>query len=277
MVDIRKSLGELRGEWESCTACDLGVRRQDVEGPLIFGQGDRRGIMFIGDGPVEEDDAAEGPFSDKAGALLRNTIGKLGLPTTYFTYTVACRSCEHAVDGAGAPMYRKDRRGVALPMIRDRTPSPPQIAACRPRLLEEIYLVDPILIVTLGAEATSAVMGKSISITSERGKTRQLDIPGSWYLPSRTDKKQVWARKVKGVLTLPSEQNTVGYLVLPTLHPAYALRMWADKRPDNPLDLFLEDLRLAANVYDKYMQEALGIIPSERDVNKSDVLGDPNG
>ena len=272
MPDFRKSLQVLHAEWSSCTACELGQRRHEVGGGFVFGEGSTRGVMFIGEGPGKNEEEHGRPFIGDSGRLLRRALHKLQLTNVYITNVVACRSCAPAFTGEGQPIVRTDRStGQVYQMIRDEPPSPACMAACAPRLHEQIYLVDPVLIVSLGKEATQALTGKSQGILAARGSTQEISIPGAWHRPVRTEKKQAWLRKVRGQVVLPTEQNQVRYLLLPTLHPAFVLRTIEDKRPENPLQLFTQDMRRAAQLYDRYMLETHGVQSGERYLSDDDI------
>lgn len=274
MPDFRYSLQAVKDAWEACTNCSLGVRRKQVDGQFVFGEGVPRGLMFIGEGPGANEEEAGRPFVGQSGKVLRTVIDKLGLSScSYITNIVTCRSCSPAYNTEGQPIMRFDRRlKEHVQMIKDEEPSPVQIAACLPRLYEEIYLVDPVLIVCLGGTAAKAIVTeRSFSILGERGKTREISVPGAWSLPSLTDKKREWARKVKGEMRMPTEQNLVRYLMLPTLHPAYVLRRKEDRSFRNPLEVFLDDMKQAAGIYDRYMFETFGAEPKERAVSMTDI------
>jgi hypothetical protein len=80
-----------------------------------------------------------------------------------------------------------------------------------------------------------------------------------------TNKKGAWLRKVKGELVAPTEQNQVDYLLMPTLHPTYVLRKLEDTDPaTSPLRHFVNDIRMAVKIYERYMLEAFGVLPSGR-------------
>lgn len=274
MPDYRYSLQVVKEAWETCQNCDLGVRRKQVRGKFVFGEGAPRGIMFIGEGPGANEEEEGRPFVGKSGQVLRQVINKLGIAhCSYITNVVACRSCTPAYNSEGQPIMRYNRAlKVHEPMIKDEAPAPAQIAACLPRLYEEIYLVDPILIVALGGEAAKAIITeRSFSILTERGRTREISIPGAWSLPELTDKRKAWLRKVRGELVMPTTQNAVRYLMLPTLHPAYVLRRQADQSYKNPLDMFLQDMKDAAKLYDRYLYETYGTEPLEREVTVNDI------
>jgi len=274
LADFRYSLQTVKDAWEGCTNCELGVRRKDVGGRFVFGEGAPRGIMFIGEGPGEHEEAEGRPFIGQSGMILRQVIDKLELNgCCYITNVVSCRSCSQAYNGEGQPVMRYDRTTkTRVPFIKDDAPTPLQMATCLPRLYEEIYLVDPVLIVTLGAEAAKAIISeRSFSVVGERGKTREINIPGAWHAPALTDKKKAWVRKVRGDVVMPTNLRRVRYLMLPTLHPAYVLRRQADQSYKNPLDMFLLDMKQAARIYDNYLEKSFGVDHKEREVTINDL------
>lgn len=260
MPDYRKTLPQLRSEWADCTRCDLGVRRIEVDGEFVFGEGQTGGIMFVGEGPGATEEVRGRPFIGRSGAVLRKTLGRLGLTQSYITNVVCCRSCRQAHDSEGQPMYKHDRElGMKVPVIRDCLPTLVQVQACLPRLYEEIYLVDPILIVALGAGAAKTLLkGSAVPIVAESGKEREIEVPGAWANPVYTKKKGVWLRKVRGEWVRPTEQNAVRYLMIPLMHPAYVLRQQGDQRLGNPLQVFVEVLKKVAAVYRRYRFEVYG-------------------
>lgn len=277
--DYRKSLRDLHNEWCDCTACELGQQRKEANGAFVFGEGTKGGLMFIGEGPGRVEEQKGQPFVGRSGKVLRHVVEKMGLThASYFTNVVTCRSCAQSYDGEGNPRYRTDRRtGLMVPVIQDCPPTPAQIATCVPRLYEEIYLVDPVLLVALGAEAAKTISRASIGILAENATTKEITIPGAGYHASLTAKRKVWARKRKTndqggfIVDLPGEQNQVRYLMMPVLHPAYLVRRFKDGRHGNPLQLFVEGMRKAASIYDRYMLEVYGMSPIERELREEDV------
>jgi uracil-DNA glycosylase len=240
----------------------------------VFGEGNPGGIMFIGEGPGVTEEEQGRPFVGRSGQLLRAAIDKLQLDYYYITNIVACRACSQAFNSEGQEIYRTNRTtGEQFALMKDVPPTPLQMTACLPRLHEEIYLVDPLLIVTLGLEAAKALSAERITaIRSTRGKMKEAEVPGNWSTPSRTAKLQKWERKIKGEVVRPVAQNRVRYPLLPTYHPAYLLRLGGDQSPGNPVEMFAKDLKLAAMLYDRYMLEVYRVIPSEREITASDVL-----
>lgn len=267
MPDARKSLDVLANEWESCSKCDLGVRRHDptVNGRLVFGGGVTGGMMFIGDGPGSKESDSGRAFVDSSGKFLRFILGKLKMEDNYFTNAVICRSCAHVFDSLGRPLFMHNGNQ----RINDEPPTPAQSAACSARLMEQIYIVDPVLIVTLGPEAAAILTGKPVSATmsNDRGTFRQIDVPGVWRNAVVTEKKKQWVRKVKGVISAPTEQNYVQYLAMLATHPSYALCYVKDNREKNVFSDFCLDVQKAVHVYKRYLYE----IDSSRGTNTQDI------
>lgn len=264
MVDARRTLDMVREEWDSCRRCSLGQRRETEKGAFVFGEGAPNGIMFVGEGPGWQEERDGRPFLGKSGNLLRRALSVLGIDdVSYITNVVACRSCEHATDNLGIPIFR-ERRGVKLPQWKDVSPPTPAVEACLPRLQEEIYLVDPVVVVTLGTPAGESLLSRSVRITKERGVPQQFSIPGAAWMPSLTEKTRTWRRDANKKLIV--EPNEVRYLLVPTLHPAYVLRTIADRGAGSPFRQFMGDLKNATKIYERYMLEVHGHITAGREI-----------
>jgi DNA polymerase len=252
--DARKPLHVLQSEWVGCRRCELGVRRQEVNGHFVFGDGALGGLMLVGEGPGTHEEQDGRPFIGKSGQLLRGILEMLGMRDYYLANTVACRSCAEAVDSIGRKIIGRDGRV----RIQDEPPTPLQVEQCKPRLMEQIYIVDPLMIVSLGGGAAQALTGKPVTITKEHGQFREIEIPGAWSMPVLTDKKKAWVRKVKGEYIAPTEQSTIRYLMMMAVHPAYALRFVKDKRQKNIFIEFVLDMKKAVTTYNRYAHEMLG-------------------
>ncbi|MBL9087119.1 MAG: uracil-DNA glycosylase [Planctomycetia bacterium] len=166
----------------ACRRCRLCETRQSV----VFGEGPRRPrLMVIGEAPGAEEDASGRPFIGAAGQLLTRMLLAIGLARedVYIANVVKCRP----------------------PGNRD--PGPDEVAACRPYLDEQIRLLDPELLLLLGAPALKTVLQTTRGITAMRGQ----------------------------VLRTPD-----GRPALPTFHPSYVLRYPEARRA------VWDDLRLAA-------------------------------
>ncbi len=252
--DANKHLHVLRQEWENCTACGLGQRRAAATrgGAFVFGEGVTGRIMIIGGGPDKDDDASGRPFSGEGGQFLHKVIKHIGLENQcYFTNTVSCRSCSQDVDSEG--QLKTWSNGD--PAIKDHDPFGPDYEACRPRLYEEIYIVDPLIIITLGNVATEVVTKVRGSIGGREGEPQTVKIPGAGYTARLTEKKKQWHRKVRGQWVSPVDQNMVDYLCIPTKNPSFVLREGADQREGSPMKLFVRSFERARDIYFKYMSE----------------------
>lgn len=260
MPDARRSLDDLSGQWSQCTACPLGIRRQEVDGGFVFGEGVRGGLLLVGGGPGRFDEYESRPFMSAAGQFLRFILHKANVNDYYLTNAVACRSCAPAFDSIGRPIvYRNKRTGIEEPKINDEPPTPAQIEACRPRLQEQIYITDPVLIVALGAEAAAALTGRPATIGKDHGTFQEIEIPGVWSNPVLTDKKRQWIRKIGGQMVAPVSQNQVRYLMMKTVHPAFALRFVKDINNKNNFTNFVLDMEKAINTYNHYIEQIASV------------------
>ncbi len=140
------ALEQLRITASSCTKCPLAQGRTQV----VFGVGDPGAdVLFVGEGPGREEDLAGEPFVGRSGKLLDRLMWEeLGLTREhcYIANVVKCRP----------------------PQNRD--PAPGEIDACRPYLEEQIVLIEPRVIVTLGNFATKLLLDSGKGIRELRGR-----------------------------------------------------------------------------------------------------------
>lgn len=251
--DVHKSLAKLQDEWSDCTACDLGALRQVREAPFVFGRGATRGLMLIGESLTASDESSEQLFSGKAGALLGKVLTSLGVDRFYLTNLVVCRACTPQTDAQGQPIVRRDwKTKQPMPVYKDEPPTPPQYKACLARLHEEIYLVDPVIIIGFGPKVCEALTGGPVNLMKDRGEPIQIDVPGASFLPVLTEKKQEWIHRTKDGLRTLNEQMMVRYLLMPTFSPSYVLRKIADEGADSPFQHFINDIKRAFETYERH-------------------------
>lgn len=139
------SFAELERIALACTKCPLAATRTQV----VFGAGDPEAdLMFVGEGPGEQEDRDGIPFVGRAGRLLTGLIEDIGLDrdAVYITNVVKCRP----------------------PGNRD--PLADEIESCRPYLEAQIGFVDPSVVVTLGNFATKLLLDTKEGITKLRGR-----------------------------------------------------------------------------------------------------------
>lgn len=164
------SLEQIAAEVAACRRCRLWESRTHP----VPGEGPSRvRVMIVGEGPGEQEDQQGRPFVGRAGKLLTSLLEAVGLPreTVFIGNVVKCRP------------------------PRNRPPRQDERRACLPYLQRQIALLQPDVIVALGATAATALLGRPVSITQDHGR---------WLEGS----------------ALPG----ISVAVFPTFHPAAALR-----------------------------------------------------
>ncbi|HWG85241.1 MAG TPA: uracil-DNA glycosylase, partial [Deinococcales bacterium] len=181
------SLAELATACRVCTACRLAETRTTV----VFGEGDPVArLMIVGEGPGEDEDRSGRPFVGRAGQLLDRILEAAGISreSVFIANMVKCRP------------------------PGNRNPHPDEIEACDHWLLDQIRMIRPAIIVTLGNVPTQYFLQTKAGITKTRG---------------------VWG-----------EFNRLGFpvRVMPLFHPAYLLRNPV-RTPGGPKSLTWRDIR----------------------------------
>ena len=187
-------LATLRERAAACRACPLWRDATQT----VFGEGARRAkLMLVGEQPGDREDLAGKPFVGPAGQLLDRALDEAGIDreATYVTNAV-----KH---------FKFVRRGK----IRlHQKPGRVEIQACRPWLTREMELVEPALVVALGATAAQALLGRAVTIGRERGRVQEAG-----------DRR-----------------------VMVTVHPSFLLRLPDEDSKQAEYRRFVEDLRHAA-------------------------------
>ena len=145
-ANVTRTLADAAVEAASCTKCRLAEGRTQV----VFGVGNPDAeLMFIGEAPGFNEDKQGEPFVGAAGQLLTRMLGEIGLTRAdvYIANILKCRP----------------------PGNRD--PLSDEIESCTPWLIEQISLIQPALVVTLGNFATKFVLNTHTGITRLRGQT----------------------------------------------------------------------------------------------------------
>ena len=149
-MEKKKRLEELKRKVEDCRDCPLGRSRKYP----VFGEGDEESkVIFIGEAPGYYEDQIGKPFVGRAGRLLDNLLAEIGLSRelVYIANVLKCRP----------------------PGNRD--PLPEEIDACKPYLMEQLKIIQPLIICTLGRFALVSIYNKSASITALHGKLIQAE------------------------------------------------------------------------------------------------------
>ena len=250
-MDYRKKLEVLHTEWMGCRKCDLHTFRDEKKQRQVFGRGHRHGIMFLSAAPTDEDATVGDHYAGAAHEFMSELLERLDIKSSaYFANLVLCRSCGFAYNSEGQAVMT--RFG---PLVRDEPPKEYQIASCSPYLGELIYMVDPLLIVGMGIDVIKAMSGRSANLLVDSGQEREITIDGVWQNPVVTPKKQQWGRKIKGVETFPLLTNQVRYLMLLCEDVRDVLARSRDNSIGNRMDLFLQTIKKAADIYHEHRKE----------------------
>lgn len=144
----------LRSAARSCKGCDLYRHATQT----VFGEGAKKArLMFVGEQPGDMEDREGHPFVGPAGRILDRALGAAGIPRQQVYITNAVKHFKF--------IQRGKRRLHQKPLIRE-------VTACRPWLEAEFKLLQPKIVVCLGATAAQAVLGRSVRVrvTVERGR-----------------------------------------------------------------------------------------------------------
>lgn len=185
----------LRGAVAACTACKLCENRRQT----VFGVGNPRAHwMIVGEAPGEQEDLQGEPFVGKSGQLLDNMLRAIGLTRgdaadpaqqVFIANTLKCRP------------------------PGNRNPSPEELAKCEPFLIRQVQLVQPKIILAMGAFAVQSLLRSTEPVGKLRGRVHQYQ----------------------------------GVPLIVTYHPAYLLRNLVDKaKAWDDLCLAVETARSAA-------------------------------
>jgi len=170
---------------------------------IVFGEGNPDAcLMFIGEAPGAEEDRLGRPFVGRSGQLLDKMIGAMGLrrEDVYIANVLKTRPPNNA------------------------TPTVEEAKLCAPYLMEQILIVDPDILVTLGRPAAQLLLETTQTMGRLRGRWANLCIPGC------------------------SPGQSHDYPVLPTYHPAYLLRQYNEenrRKVWSDLQMVMERLKSA--------------------------------
>jgi uracil-DNA glycosylase len=191
-IPRRPTLSNLASASKECRACRLWERATQT----VFGEGTQRAdVMLVGEQPGDKEDLAGKPFVGPAGKLLDRALDEAGIDRkkVYVTNVV-----KH---------FKFEPRGKKR---IHKKPAADEIAACRPWLDAEVFVVKPKVIVCLGATAAQALLGREYRVTKQRGQF----VTGSPLAP----------------------------LVTATVHPSSILRAPDEELRHLEMKLFVEDL-----------------------------------
>jgi uracil-DNA glycosylase family 4 len=173
--DRAAALQAIRDDIGDCTRCALHKGRHNI----VFGDGDANArLMFIGEGPGADEDAQGLPFVGRAGQLLNNMINAMGLrrDQVYIANIVKCRPPQN------------------------RVPEPDEANTCAPFLFRQIDVIQPEVIVALGATAATYLLGGRSPLAALRGRIHHargskliITYHPAYLLRDPRQKKEAWA------------------------------------------------------------------------------------
>jgi DNA polymerase len=185
--DLPDTMEALKKQVLDCHLCELSKSRNHV----VFGEGNEDAdILFVGEGPGATEDSTGHPFVGRAGEVLTKMIENVLLiprSDVYIANIVKCRP------------------------PNNRVPTPTEAHTCLPYLKRQIEIIQPKLVVTLGATAYHYLTGDESRISHIRGTVKK--------------------------------QN--GYRIIPTFHPSYLLR-----NPSAKKEAFV-DMKLVKSLMEK--------------------------
>ena len=198
MPSDRNDLDALRAAAQKCEACPLCQTATQT----VFGAGSRNAsIVIVGEQPGDQEDLAGRPFVGPAGQLLDEVMQQAGIVRrdVYVTNVVKHFKFTESTSPRGKQRLHKK-------------PNWREVSACRPWLEAELQVVQPTVVVCMGATAAQALMGRDFRVTQDRGKVIATD----------------WCRQT-----------------LATWHPAAILRQPDDARRGQMKQQLIEDLKAA--------------------------------
>jgi DNA polymerase len=150
-VPERLTLESLREAAKVCHGCDLWRNAAQT----VFGEGPSDAqLMFVGEQPGDQEDKAGRPFVGPAGRIFDQALEQVGIDRSSVYVTNAVKHFKWQPRG---------KRRI------HQKPNAAELAACRPWLDAEFAVVQPRVLVCLGATAAQALLGRAFRVTKQRG------------------------------------------------------------------------------------------------------------
>ena len=208
-------LDGLRSAAAGCRACELW---QDTT-QAVFGEGPATArVVLVGEQPGDQEDRKGEPFVGPAGRLLDKALTDAGVDRSEAYVTNAVKHFGHVTKG---------RRRI------HQTPRPEHLRACRPWLEAEFAVLQPEVVVALGATAAKALISPSFRITRDHGQLQPWTPPG--------------VRAAEAGLPEADQDEDAPHQtwILATTHPSAILRT-PDEARATAYDALVTDLRVVA-------------------------------
>ena len=158
LLPERPSLPKLREAAAGCTACPL----HETGTQTVFGEGTSKAdVVFVGEQPGDQEDLQGKPFVGPAGKLLDKALEDAGIDRRQVYVTNVVKHFKWQARG---------KRRI------HQKPNWSEIAACRPWLEAELDVIEPRVLVCLGATAAQALLGRDFRVSRQRGELVESDL-----------------------------------------------------------------------------------------------------
>jgi uracil-DNA glycosylase family protein len=158
LVPEKRSLPKLREAAADCTACPL----HETGTQTVFGEGSSMAeVVFVGEQPGDQEDLQGKPFVGPAGKLLDKALEDAGIDRSQVYVTNVVKHFKWQARG---------KRRI------HQKPNWSEIAACRPWLEAELEVIEPRVLVCLGATAAQALLGRDFRVSRQRGELVESDL-----------------------------------------------------------------------------------------------------
>lgn len=208
-IPEKLTIPNLQESAKSCKGCDLWRNATQT----VFGEGPAKAlVMLVGEQPGDQEDRQGHPFVGPAGGLLDQALSEAGIDRDDVYVTNVVKHFKWVATQTGKRRIHKKPRHS-------------EIEACRPWLDAELQVVQPRVLVCLGASAAQALVGKQFRVTQDRGKPIQSELAP---------------------------------FVMATVHPSSILRAPDSRERERQREEFVRDLKRAAELLRK------GHVPEKR-------------
>jgi uracil-DNA glycosylase len=152
LVPEKPTLSKLKQAAAGCTACPL----HETGTQTVFGEGSAKAeVVFVGEQPGDQEDLQGRPFVGPAGKLLDKALEDAGIDRSHVYVTNVVKHFKWQARG---------KRRI------HQKPNWSEIAACRPWLEAELEVIEPRVLVCLGATAAQALLGRDFRVSRQRGE-----------------------------------------------------------------------------------------------------------
>jgi uracil-DNA glycosylase len=152
LVPEKPTLSKLKQAAAGCTACPL----HETGTQTVFGEGSAKAeVVFVGEQPGDQEDLQGKPFVGPAGKLLDKALEDAGIDRSHVYVTNVVKHFKWQARG---------KRRI------HQKPNWSEIAACRPWLEAELEVIEPRVLVCLGATAAQALLGRDFRVSRQRGE-----------------------------------------------------------------------------------------------------------